>query len=250
MLVISCKKEIYYEGEKGTLIGFIVDEDFDPLEGVTVTLEGTDIEAISDTNGKYIFSDLKTDIYTFTYSKKEYGTYKIYGYQFLAGKIPTYHKYNVRLYQTSNLGVNDVTYDTLRKGFIHFYGKVIYDQIQDFDTVYEYSYENNIYFYFPVRYFISDKPEVSGNNYRVTGSLHNSGLSEKHIDSSSFLGHIFTNELKSFKSHQKLYITFDTYKYNTDHYYLDINTGCNVFVNLSGKESKPIQFTVPAFPEY
>ena len=96
----------------GTLSGFVTTYDeygfkvLGDLSGVTVKIsDSTSDSTLTDATGKYTFSNLKTGIYTLTYSKPGYATVTAINFSFLGGgtilrnatisKYPSFSLFNV-----------------------------------------------------------------------------------------------------------------------------------------------------------
>ncbi len=74
----------------GDVIGFAYLRDTSSLpladnSGITVSAEGTNVSAVTDSAGRWVLSNLATGTYTLVFSKAGYGTMKKPAYQFVGG---------------------------------------------------------------------------------------------------------------------------------------------------------------------
>jgi hypothetical protein len=85
----GCGEAVNSELLVGNLSGSVflssADSVYEDYSGVRVWLQGTTIETISDTRGRWKFSNVPTRTYNIAYSKEGFGTYVDYGFQFVGG---------------------------------------------------------------------------------------------------------------------------------------------------------------------
>ncbi|PSL33493.1 carboxypeptidase-like regulatory domain-containing protein [Chitinophaga ginsengisoli] len=94
-VLFSCSKDQHSEPylKKGDITGKVIIYDslgraLSNHSGVVVTIDSTNLSAITDSTGAYTFKKVKTGRYSFTYKKNGYGTYRIIR-QLHAGGPPT-----------------------------------------------------------------------------------------------------------------------------------------------------------------
>ena len=79
----------------GDLIGFVTLTDLSGVQmsdrgGVTVSVEGSTISAVTDSSGRWVLRSLSMGTFDITFSKTGYGTRKSTGYQFVGGGQASY----------------------------------------------------------------------------------------------------------------------------------------------------------------
>lgn len=87
LVAVSCKKDNtpYPVITLGNITGSVTlynerNNQLPSSAGMTVTIEGTAFSTTTAANGSYSFTGVPNDVYTITYSKEGFGTYKLIGY--------------------------------------------------------------------------------------------------------------------------------------------------------------------------
>lgn len=228
MILLSCKKEILYEGPVGDLKGRAILSDrnvtLTDYSGVEVIIDGSTPELRTTTNekGEYTIQGLKTGIYDIVFTKNGFGTYKIVSFQFLGGNISTYAG-SVTLNKLPDFSITDLKVDTGRFSPYNYFVNV------------KVSLSVTTYYY--MRYYISDSPDVSYSNYQATDYIYNL-LSFNLLET-------FLSKLPKGK---QLYIIF--YPSASNSSYIDISNGSQIYDINSAKASKVVPFMIPNTKSY
>lgn len=85
LIFIRCEDSIFNPKPTGSVAGFSFLKGQYNHEGIKVSFNHVDRHVHTDSTGKWIIKDLPQGIYTITFSKDGYGTYKFFGYAFLGG---------------------------------------------------------------------------------------------------------------------------------------------------------------------
>ncbi|MFO7658662.1 MAG: carboxypeptidase-like regulatory domain-containing protein [Bacteroidales bacterium] len=232
--VISCQKEIIYTGIPGQLKGRVRDNNGNNLGNVKVTITGTPSPLViySNEEGIFSFDDLKTGIYNLEFAKDSFGTFRINSFQFLGGNIPSWIN-PVVLYKPPSTIISDVKVE-LDTNYI--YSDIISPIITG-----KLKIDANSSYIF-ARYFLSDQPDVSATNYKISDEKI---LRIVQADS-TFRDNITININKGlYNEGNTIYIVFYpsvTFSYNT---YQDIETGNLIYTNISNQGSNIASFKIP-----
>ena len=78
-------------------------------KGVEVIIEGTDplLKTLTDASGNYSFEGLQTGTYNLVFTKDRFQTRKVFSYQFVGGKVPTYFNTLVYLSEKSTTSITE-----------------------------------------------------------------------------------------------------------------------------------------------
>lgn len=90
LFLVSCNEDPVSGEKRGNVEGSVSlsDEfgaDIADRNGITVRFEEASKSTTTDNNGRWQMTDLPAGIYTVTVSKDGFGTYKVFGYQFVGG---------------------------------------------------------------------------------------------------------------------------------------------------------------------
>jgi len=230
LLIIACEKDTEYEELSGQLIGYVTLYDSDRTKlsdnsGVEIIVEGSNpqLKTSTDENGQFVIDNLKSGIYNIILNKESYCQHKLVSYQFVGGNKPA-TIYQTALYSQSNLQIDSLKITDLEsKYFVEF---MVNAKVSNQNST---SY---------CRYYLSNKPDISFENYITTDIVYN------------FSG----NKDISF------YLQIDTLKYpigselylimypasEKNQYYTDINTGNIIYTSINiNKPSKVANITIP-----
>ncbi|HYF71014.1 MAG TPA: carboxypeptidase regulatory-like domain-containing protein [Ohtaekwangia sp.] len=230
LLVFGCgEQEIIQIPLQGSLEGIVIGYGLEPIEGVTITIEGKDplIVRTSDSNGKFTVDDLETGTYNLVYTKPGYGTFKMLGYSFVGGSIPA--KLNTLMVELPN--VNIVGFNAQIEidsyfGDAALNGSVLIEHLEQ-------EYEEGHF-----RYYISNSPDVSPTQFKVTGLLD-----YYFSDVSSY---DFSLPIKNlFPSGSTLYMVVYPVRGYEDYSYMDLSTGKQLFPAMNPQGSEVLSFLVP-----
>ncbi|MFN8207593.1 MAG: carboxypeptidase-like regulatory domain-containing protein [Bacteroidales bacterium] len=169
LFVVACTKEIIYEWPKGDLVGKVQLNNYNgtpiPGGGVRVRVEGkTSLkETLTDSEGKFVFNDLETGLYDLVFEKDSFATNKVVSFQFTGGEYPFQMP-------TVNLGKLPVV-----EMFGFFVETGNYLSGRPYVSLYASFNTDEIW----IRYFISDKEQVSPNDYLFTASSY---CTNGHLD--------------------------------------------------------------------
>lgn len=235
-LAIACQKEITYTGIPGQLKGRVKDNRGNKLENVKVTMTGTPspLEIYTDEEGVFSFDDIKTGVYNLEFAKDSFGTFRINSFQFLGGNIPTW-VYPVVLYKLPSTIISDIKVE-IDTNYI--FSGILFPVITGklkIDT-------NPIYIY--ARYFLSDQPDVSSTNYKISDVR----LLRILQDDSTFRDNITININKGLYDEGKtIFIVFYpsvsfSISYST---YQHLETGNTIYTNISDQGSNIASFKIP-----
>jgi len=239
LFVISCKKEITYEGTTGEFKGTVIeyDENYNQISdcsGILVTAEGSDplLQVTTNAAGEFSIKNLKTGIYDITFTKEGFATYKLVSFQFIGGPEPYICSKKI-LCKLPNVDITSLTIDTI---LYHNY----YSYVQVKGTVSNDTTETRL------RYFISDSPDVSYTNYQAT-DYESTYSSSGNFGSFSF--NISSTILKMYGKKKQLY--FIMYPYGSlSGGYTDITTGKTIYFVNPAKASVVVPFVVPSTTLY
>jgi hypothetical protein len=231
LLICSCSEEkIRKVGLRGSLQGYVYY--YHPAEGVQllanamITLEGTDpvVTVYTDSNGKFSTSNLETGTYHINFSKPGYGTFKMLGYSFVGGNIPS--TITTTLYALPEIKIKDVDAVITKNGnYVSLNGAIFIDDPE--------SGSNIGYF----RYYLSQKSDVSSTRYTETGIL---GFFSQG-SSNQFAKGLDT---KRFPGGSDLYMVIHPCS-DQFSYYLDLETGNRIYSSISENSSSVISLKVP-----
>lgn len=154
-LCVTACKTTEYEFPAGDLKGKILPP------GVKVTFDQGDkqFSAVSDAQGNYIIPNLEMGSYNIVWEKPGYFTFKKFGYQFLGG--PTTE--DITNYWIGELSpVPHATIDIKSMENV--------DGLLKIGVLYHYSESDSLLnaYFLPIRWFVSDKPNVSPTDYLNT----------------------------------------------------------------------------------
>jgi len=122
IIIVGCKGDKGADGKsaeilKGSISGFVALADSNGIKmkdnrGATISIDGTNYRAESDSIGKWIIKDVPAGIYILTISKPGYSAYKIrhsfvgggddFLYFHMIGKLPTFQISNLFVEHTTN----------------------------------------------------------------------------------------------------------------------------------------------------
>ncbi|MCU4164763.1 carboxypeptidase regulatory-like domain-containing protein [Marinilabiliaceae bacterium A049] len=110
----ACSKKDYIYPE-GSIVGFIrlIDTNGKMLtdnSGVIVTVEGTNINAITNEIGRFELVDVPVGTYNIVCEKNNFGSYIYESFQFIGGDVPAFI-YMPKIYQQSEVEVTNVDID-------------------------------------------------------------------------------------------------------------------------------------------
>ncbi len=193
--------------------------------GITVTVEGTDISAVTGVDGRWVLSNLTTGTYTLAFSKPGYGTAKSPAYQFVGGGQAWYGTKNI--YQTppyppEGFGITAVAGDITVYGTL---GGPLPNSNRG------------------VRFFFGDSISVSSApaSYRYTCSLSIPSTSTTYsitVSGSTLRSYGFSSGLRV------LVVAYGENAYGSFGY-LDLSTGKQCYPNLSPGKIGPVGATMP-----
>lgn len=163
VFLLGCDKyenNIFY---MGNIVGFVnlkdeTGNEVDDKSGVIVSIEGLNISANTNEDGRFEFSNVPAGTYNINYNKIGYGSYKRFGFQFIGGNIPAL-LYETTLYEQPKTEIKslDVSFN---------------------DNVITISGEITETNYFTVQTFFNDSSNVSNENYDYASARSGySGLS-------------------------------------------------------------------------
>src|SRR4030042_2255473 len=227
VLTAGCEKVIHYEGITGDLRGRVKGKNT-YLKDVLVTIAGASdsLRTLTNEEGLFIFEGLKTGIYDIVFSNDSFATFKLVSFQFIGGNIPTYTNpvtlYKLPIGQITNIIVH---VDSTSMMFYNTASVIISGTTSDMTDNYSHA-----------QYYISDQPNVSSSDYKITNLIS----IDKLPGDTAFTYIInFNMKLSSFEPGAKLYIIFysATSPYSTDYSYLDIETGNLIYTNISNQGS-------------
>jgi hypothetical protein len=241
---LACTKEVNNQSgiiSKGDLIGYAyLYNDYKVHEidnsGITISIEGTSISTTTDINGKWELSNLSLGTYTFILAKKNYGTLKIIGRQFVGGGQTYFGASN--LYPIPKYYITGIN-DSLDYAF---------NNSSDNGTIVVYgTYIQNIplnYAYF--RLFAGTNPDVSSEPTKYGCTIIGSIISNTEIFSNNFYLHLNTKTLNTIGLHsgETVYIIVYADSFNSSAY-IDLNTGRNYYPNLNPIHSNILKAMVP-----
>jgi hypothetical protein len=244
VLVISaCERNIGYEKLTGQLIGNIqlVDEKTNLVSdnsGVEIVVEGSnpEIKVYTDKKGQYIINDLETGIYNIIFNKEGYGQYKIIGFQFVGGNKPasTGQRY---LYKLVDFKIENVQISTIDNSINPMFLVTAHSSI---------SRDNP---YPMIRYYLSDEPNVSYNNYISTTIdylIFNAGECSFSLSIDTLI----------FPTGSDIYLVLypatENWQYYTatesSQYYTDIESGNKIYTSVNiNNPSNIAGITIPKF---
>ena len=228
LLCTSCTSDFLGLDSKGTITGFVVLYDADGVKqadftGVTVSIDGQNISATTDSKGKFQLTGVKKGIYTISMSKTDYATRKVVSYQFIGTGDAFYGSTSLsKIPQYSVTGLTATTYSgsSVSFSFSSFIG-----------TLGTYKY---------VRYYISDAIQVSSDPQKY---LYISGLYTISSVPTTLTASKSNLNAVGLTSGQTAYAIFYADVSNSV-YYTDINTG-KVFYTSLGTPSSVVSFIVP-----
>jgi hypothetical protein len=227
VLLISCKREIIYEGPMGALAGKITLAGFNVKDnsGVLVTIDGTSPALHTTTNekGEYSIENIKTGLYDIVFSKDSFSTFKIISCQFIGGKLPSYID-PITLYKLPYFSINDLKVDTGTYSWQTGFVKV--------SALLNNSTSGTL------RYYLSYSPDVSYTNYQQTGYIY--------VNAGNNLSYNFnTTALRNFKKGKNIYIILYPSSVSYSGTYIDLITGNTIYgVNVS-LPSSIVSFVLP-----
>lgn len=93
IITLSCEKKNDSEYFRGNLVGFVklVDEfgaESQDKSGVEVQILNHSYHATTNNYGRFEMSNLKAGTYNISFNKPQYGTHKLFNYQFVGGNVP------------------------------------------------------------------------------------------------------------------------------------------------------------------
>lgn len=233
MLLLSCKKEIEYEGLKGDLKGSVYlydnEQSITNYSNVTVTAEGSSplVKAVTNDKGEFTLQGLETGIYDIVFSKEGFATYKIISLQFIGGDTIT-AGYNPTLYKLPDFSITELKADTFRyiPSYPYFYVNITASVSNKSDYCY-------------LRFYLSDNPKVSYSDYQFTDILM--------ARNGQLLNQLSTDILKTINKYpagKKMYlIVYPDIAYSNS--YLDIITGKQIYGINPDRGSAVVSFTIP-----
>lgn len=95
LLLLGCNKNEENIFLKGKIVGFVnlvneAGEEIENKSGVNVLIEGLEISANTNENGRYELTNVPAGTYNIIYNMTSYGSYKRFGYQFIGGNLPAF----------------------------------------------------------------------------------------------------------------------------------------------------------------
>lgn len=227
VIMLSCKKEIVYEGIKGDLKGKIYLLDYKSkitdFSGVSVTIDGSSpvLKTITNEKGEYELKDVKTGIYDIVFSKDGFGTYKLVSYQFIGGTLPTLVS-PLQFYKQPDFTINDFKIDTFR--YSSYFSYVTASASLPVSA-------NGL-----LRYYVSYNPDVSYTNYQATDITYTNG--------GAITFNLNNTLLSKFPKGKQLYIIMYPYA-SSAMSYLDITTGNQIYSVNTSKATAVVPFMIP-----
>lgn len=236
-LVLGCKGPEGPAGPPGSslegdIIGIVALVNADGSQpsnrsGVTVGLEGLPLTTTTDSNGRFVLSNLNAGIFNINYSKPGYGSSKTVRYQFVGGGQA--YVGNVTLCQPPSFSVSSISF-----GGISGAGTVsINVQLSESATE-----QRRVFLFF------GENSSVSSNPQNYVGQIS----STVTFSSGSGVGFLSQSTLRNagIASGTTAYVV--AYAANQGFLnsgYVDVNTGRFVYTNLSGSASNVISFAAP-----
>jgi hypothetical protein len=226
----GCNKEIITVGMKGTLTGnvrsvgipYVTNQD-----GAKIIVEGTSptITALTDVNGEFVIHDIISGTYDLVISREGYGTYKIIGFSFVGGKALT--SISATIYELTRIKIKDVTLSIAPYSNDYFQVDLLLDLPEGP--------------YYPVflRYYASNKSDVSALNYSETGIIgaYGSQGNSSITVTNGINKAIFTPGSDLFIT---IYLCRDSYLS-----YIDTQTGNMIYASISQNGSGVKSIKVP-----
>jgi hypothetical protein len=228
LLSQACKEtEILEVPGKGTLEGYVMGGYYsfsNRLEGVKVTIEGTDplITIATDDEGAFKVNDLPTGTYHLLFQKPGFGTYKLLGYTFIGGSQP--FLVAAVLYPLPQTKIKDISIK-IGKQFNYTYlsSVVSVDLPEEFESLY-------------FRYYLSNSSDVSPSNYLITDAV--AGYQSPQSTFS------FAIDTEMFPPGSDLYMVVYPCT-ETMSSYLDLDTGNEIYTSISLQGSNVVTATIP-----
>ena len=233
VFLVGCTKEINEEqfgNLNGRVMSFVTQRyASSALQNATVKLQAGNynVEATTDSTGLFEFNDIPIGTYNLTYAKEGYSSYINYGVQVFGGVIPI---------QLNPVGLYELSHEEIL--------------IQDIET----RGSKNIY-YSHVEVFINyEKTEAKSSRFLLLLSRKDN-IDLKHYEYSFFqntykesgLIHI-TSDYEKFPENSEWYIKI--YPVLSENYYLDPETGKEVYYTANPDVSAIASFTIPEPEEY
>jgi hypothetical protein len=158
----GCNKEIITVGINGTLTGNVRSVGIPygtNQDGAKIAVEGTSptITALTDINGEFVIHDIISGTYDLVISREGYGTYKIIGFSFVGGKALT--SISAMIYELPTVKIKDVTLSIAPYSNDYFQVDLVLDLPE------------GPYYSGYLRYYASNKSDVSALNYSETGIM-------------------------------------------------------------------------------
>ncbi len=227
----ACEKDTEFEPLSGQLMGEVLlyggeNQDASDNSGVEIIVEGSDPEIITSTdlNGQFKIENLESGTYNIVFKKEGYCEYKIIGYQFVGGNKPA-TLYQIPLFVLPDLEIDNLEITDLDGGYA-----------VDVKITAKVSNDNDGRSFF--RYYLSNEPDVSYENYISTGVEYNYFGSEDMV----FYLRIDTAE---YPTGSKLYMIMYPAS-ESSQYYTDINTGKKIYTTINRhKPSEIANLTIP-----
>lgn len=226
-LILSCKKEIVYEGIPGELKGK-VSISFEENDGVEVYIDGLSSEFRTTTNskGEYSIKGLKTGIYDIIFRKEGYCPFKNISFQFYGGDLPDYVP-TINLYPVPNIRVTSLKVDTGR----------YYQYAEPYVTL-------QMSFSEPqpsnMRIYVGNSERVSCSDYIESEATYNGNYS-----SSLFSFNLPSSLLLKLPKEKQLYMVVYPSTTSSTIGYIDIMTGNLVYPVDVENHSSVISFMIP-----
>lgn len=222
----ACEKEIEYEVLSGQFRGVVYYRGYYGLEGVNVKLEGSSQEIVATTgeDGIFIIDNLKSGTYNIIFDKDGFCQQKIIGYMFVGGNKPMAVRCD--LFPLPYYQIESIEIDT-----DYLPGIGIKEEVS---RIIEGERATG-------RYYLSDKPEVSYEDYISTYYA-----SVKHIENGTFRYQVRYNETLFPPGTVVYLIAYPASAENM--YYTDIDTGKRIYTTINiNNPSNVVSFTVPVW---
>ncbi len=217
----------------GDLVGFAYLRTIDgkapnDYSGITVTVEGTGSSAVTDADGRWVLSSLRTGTYTLAFSEAGYGTAKSVGFQFVGGE-PTWFG-SMYLYLVPMCSVTGFS-ATVSSGNINLSGTLA-------GTV--------PVGYLSIRFFVGATRSVSSD----PGTYLKTSYFMSYISSTTFAVPMASSTLlgSGFSSGQTVYLvayTENAFASGPSASYVDLPTGRYWFASLNPTPSNVVSIVVP-----
>lgn len=223
----SCKQEDIYTLPSGELQGRLLyyTNNNMGIPGVKIEVEGSspNLYTYSDAYGKYDIKNLPGGTYNLIFSKDSFPTFKIIGFIMLGGNVP----FVLYPLEASKLSYNQLSSMTVDSSQMNFY------------PYYRVLSKCNTTSYSLFRYYVSDKPDVSWNNYLLTGLFSsNSAGSYFYIESD--------RELTQLAAKTKMYIiAYPASDNNFYTNYIDTESGLTIYPVNQALPSSKVTFILP-----